>query len=156
MAKLKGVAPSSAANISRTGMTRQEIFERSDRLRQELLALIQSNGPTTIRVLAGRMKLSYDAVRSYGNHLVVIGAAEKRKVGMDTEYTATGLPYKDIRKQSSVKCTDKEETNATPHLRIIRLLDRKPYEVSKDEHNANRRSVKSAVRGSSMAMFDGF
>ena len=156
MAKLKGVERSRGANILKSGMTKLEIIERTDKLRQEMLAILVERGPTSLRVVAGKLGISYDASRAYGNHLVVCGAATKEKIGMDTYFVATGGEYKALRKQSYVKAPPPDRENTNPHMRTIKLLDRNPDQISKQEHDAARRTSTLSMRGSSMSMFDGF
>ncbi len=156
MARLKGVERSRGANVLKSGMTKQEIIERTDRLRQEMLAILVERGQTSIRVVAGKLGISYDAARAYGNHLVVCGAAIKEKIGMDTYFSATGGEYKHLRKLSHVKAPPPTPENTNPHMRTIKLLDRKPDQISKQEHDAARRSATVAPRGSSMSMFDAY
>jgi hypothetical protein len=156
MAKLKGLGKSRGANILKSGMTKQEIIDRTDKLRQEMLALLIERGPTSLRVVAGKLGISYDASRAYGNHLVICGAAIKEKIGLDTYFSATGGEYKHLRKSSHAKAPPPDRENTNPHMRTIKLLDRKPEQISKQEHNAARRSSTISVRGSSMSMFDGY
>ena len=160
MARLKGVPKAKVANIYRTGITRAEVFERTDRLRQEVLAIITARGATPVRVITTRLGVSYDAARNYGLYLVAIEAAISYKIGLDTFFEATGNPYYAMKRWVGTKkpvdhvnpMTPVESVN--PNMRTIRLLDRDPKDISKDEHNANRRSVRASIRGSSMAMFD--
>lgn len=162
MARLKGVEKAARVNIYRTGITRAEVFERTDRLRQEVLALITKRGATPIRVIASQLEISYDAARNYGLYLVAIEAATNYKIGLDTFFEPTGKPYYAQKRWAGTKKpadpSKPAPAEAAPnkHLRVIRLLDRKPEAVSKYEHKANRRSNNGmAVRGSSMSMFDG-
>lgn len=158
MAKLKGVPKSRSCNIYKSGMTRTEIFERTDKLRQELLNTLASRGATPVRTLAVILGVSYDSARTYGNYLVTIDAAVKYKDGLDTYYEATGNPYVQQSRKVGSKKPDADAVMpaVNPNLRVIRLLDRSPSDVSKYEHMANRRSSNMAVRGSSMAMFDSY
>ena len=156
MGKLKGLPASRSMNVLKTGMTKLEIIERTDKLRQEMLAILVQRGTTSLRVVAVKLGISYDAARSYGNHLVICGAATKEKVGMDTHFTATGKEYQHLRKASYIKAPAPDRENTNPHMRTIKLLDRKPSEISKEEHNAARRKSTMSIRGSSMSMFDGF
>lgn len=157
MAKLNGVSKSRSSNIYRSGITRAEVFERTDKLRQEVLAIITARGATPVRVIATQMGISYDAARNYGGYLVSIEAATKFKVGLDTYFEVTGKPYYNQKRATGVKKvtdTEKEAAPVNPYLRVIKLMDRDPKDISKDEHNTNRRSVRASIRGSSMAMFD--
>lgn len=161
MAQLRGVAKATQINISRKGLTRTELFERTDRLREQLLQIITERGATPIRVLAPKLGLSYDTTRNHGLYLVSIEAATTYKVGLDTFFEATGAPYRVQRRRDGPK--KKPEAIAAeaaiphnPHMRVIKLLDRDPKTISKDEHKANRRGVSLTVRGSSMGMFDSY
>ena len=157
MARMKGIAPSRPENNIMKGLTRQEVFDRVDMLRQAMLRMVTERGATPMRVIAANLGVSYDVTRSYGNYLVSIDAITRERIGNETFYTATGNPYKTLRNSTEPKAVVKTIVEpSNPHARTIRLLDRKPHEISKQEHDAARRSSRMSSRGSSMSMFDGF
>lgn len=137
-------------------LTRNEINNRADEIRQLMLAILNEDGRSSLRHLAGKLKLSYSAARAYSKHLVSCGAAEKDKVKLETYFTSTGVPYSSMRKPIIEKVPVSVQELSNPNLRVIKLLDRTPLQISKAEHDAARRSSTKSLRGSSMAMFDLF
>lgn len=139
-----------------TGFTKAEINARTDRLRKEMLDYVLAHGETPLRVYSRHVGLTHDSIRNYANYLIRIGCMTKRKDGLDTFYTATGKPYESVRK-STVKEDDPAIVTGNPHARVIRLLDRAPKDVSKQEHQQHRRTnSRSAFTSSSMGLFDTF
>lgn len=141
--------------FDRTGLTKEEIDARTDQNRAHMLDYITAtNGTVTIQMCAKKIGVTYDAARNYGNYLVKLGCVTKSKIGSETYYKPTGRPYIIVRKNSKREAADDGILNI-PQARVIRLMDRKPSEVSKQEHQAGRRATtRSGWSGSSMNMFD--
>ena len=147
----EGTIKSRSASI-RGYMPREEMLQRTDEMREKTFEILTKDQTTNVRLLSKQLNVHFDAARSYADYLVKINAATKYRQGLDTFYVATGKPY--VR---AVRKTFGKESmkNPNPHGRIIRLLDRKPDEVSKDEHLAARKKNHVTYQRSSMGMFDG-
>ena len=141
--------------FDRTGLTKDEINARTDQLREEMLKYIDDmKGKATIRMCAKKIGVTYDAARNYGNYLAKTGSITKVTGGYETLYCSTGRAYQGQRRNSKGE-SDADGILNIPQARVIRLMDRKPSEVSKQEHQAGRRATtRSGWSGSSMNMFD--
>lgn len=144
--------------LSVEGMRKEDINKRSDTIRNAVISLLTERGELSIKELAGRVRLSVPTLRNHTKLLVKMGCIEKRKHGLDTFYAATGKPYVPERRHSHHKrIQDELDTQKLPGARLIRLLDRNPADISKEEHMAaRRRSSSSSFTGCSMGMFDSF
>jgi DNA-binding Lrp family transcriptional regulator len=144
--------------LSVEGMRKEDIHKRSDALRSTVIKLLTERGELSIKELAGRVRLSVPALRNHTRVLVKMGCIERRKYGLDTFYLVTDKPYVPERKHSHHKRIQNEvDVQRLPGARVIRLLDRNPADISKEEHRAARRSsISSSFTGCSMGMFDSF
>lgn len=144
--------------LSRVGLPMEELYARTDKFRRGIIdAAIEQDG-ITVRELAMKFRTTMEHARNHTDTLVTMGCLEKHRGGYEIVLKATGKPYEPTRKvQKKVSAAVKMAEQQLPHGRIIKLLDRRPHEVSKQEHEANRRrSSRSVFTGSTMGMFDGY
>lgn len=144
--------------LSRVGLTREQLYERADKFRLQILDFIKQSNGATAKQLAAHFKTDVCHVRDHADTMVKLGCLRKTKPVNEIVFVETGKPYEHKRKEFNPKAKKvAKDTFILPEARVFRLLDRKPHEISKQEHEANRRkSQRSVFTGSTMGMFDGY
>lgn len=144
--------------LDQTGLSLDEIAKRSDVMRWKILELLNEHGELTIRELALKLRVTVPHLRNHTKLLLKMKCIDNHKQGLETFIRPTGIPYIPCRKSTAHKRTAEDrEAAENPHMRVVRLLDREPKSVSKEEHKAARRASKHSVWvNSSFSMFDGW
>lgn len=144
--------------LSRVGLTQAQLYERADKFRMQILDFIIQSKGATAKQLAAHFKTNVCHARDHADTMVKLGCLRKTKPVNEIVFVETGKPYEHKRKEFSPKAKKvATDTFILPEARVFRLLDRRPEEISKQEHEANRRrSQHSAFNGCSMGMFDGY
>ena len=159
-------------NVRETSRSYNNVLENSDRMRHLIHEFVSKRESTTVKQLEQVFNLVGYQIREYLKYLIAHGnVVMKGESQKKSYYIATDEPYKrtwpkekkedlDNKKQEVVKVpVGMPEVHAVPsHVRVIRLLDRKPSEISDDERMERRRQGRStmSMRGSSLSMFDGW
>lgn len=140
-----------------TGLNAQQIARRSDDIRESVLKYLLTVDHVTIEDIANHAQTTITHIRNHMKVLMAAGCITKHGHGRGTTYTTTRIPYRPVRKSAAHKFYAEQEASQQPGIRIIKLLDRRPHEISKEEHEASRRRyLRSAITGSSMGMFDSY
>ena len=144
--------------LRRGGLTREQIYERADKFRLQVLDFIIQSKGATAKQLAAHFKTDVCHVRDHADTMVKLGCLRKTKPVNEIVFVETGKPYEHKRKEYNTKAKRASKDSVIiPEARVFRLLDRKPHEISKEEHEFNRRrSQRSVFTGSTMGMFDGY
>lgn len=135
-------------------------LEECNKIRGLICEFIAKREKTTSRQLAQVFNISEPQIRNYLKYLMDMGNIERRGgTKQYSYYVATGRPYVSTWPRKTVEVQRKEmEENKPTGARIIRLLDRKPHEISLDEKMERRRQGRASLslgeRGSSMSMFE--
>jgi len=140
-----------------TGMNVNQIAKRSDELRDTILTYLTTVDYATIAQIAQHTNTTVPHIRNHTKLLIQLGCMVKHGHGIGTTYSTTHMPYRPVRKSPAHKLHAEQEAAQQSHVRVVKLLDRRPHEISKEEHEASRRRyLRSAFTSSSMGMFDGF
>lgn len=147
----------SSIEFSMADVSKDDVNARCDYVRHKILEFLAMRGEATVFTIANFLSMPPENVRSHTKLLINMKCMEKRKEGTQTFYSATGVPYEMKRRTPTHKVDAIKALQKTPNARIIRLLDRNPSEISKEEHKANRRKgAYLGVSSSTMGMFDTF
>lgn len=133
-----------AKKIMGTGLTREEIMEYSDNMRESISNYIADHGKVTITELATKFEVSRDQIRCYIKYLVTAKNVYSTMVDKTLYYSPTGLPYA----KTYPPDPSGQGIKPNPHARTIRLMDKHRPKPAEGERKLN------PYRSTSMAMFE--
>lgn len=133
-----------AKKIMGTGLTREEIMEYSDNMRESISNHIADHGKVTITELAAAFEVSRDQIRCYLKYLVTAKNVYSAMIEKTLYYSPTGLSY--------TKTYPRDDTGKSqkpnPYARTVRLMDKHQPRPADGKRKLNPYS------STSMAMFE--